>query len=75
MASLLKHRHIVIFLIFATFAGICDSMIIYFMFWYLEDLANVSGVMSHVKLIEGLVIAAETLGGEVIFFSYAGEFF
>ncbi|KAK3919490.1 Major facilitator superfamily domain-containing protein 6 [Frankliniella fusca] len=73
VASLLKHRHIVIFLIFATFAGICDSFIIYFMFWYLEDLAMASGVMSHVKLIEGLVIAAETLGGEVIFFSYAGK--
>ncbi|XP_052128997.1 major facilitator superfamily domain-containing protein 6 isoform X1 [Frankliniella occidentalis] len=73
VASLLKHRHIVVFLIFATFAGICDSFIIYFMFWYLEDLAMASGAMSHVKLIEGLVIAAETLGGEVIFFSYAGK--
>ncbi|XP_034235432.1 major facilitator superfamily domain-containing protein 6 [Thrips palmi] len=73
VASLLKHRHIVVFLVFATFAGICDSFIIYFMFWYLEDLAQTSGAMAHVKLIEGLVIAAETLGGEVIFFSYAGK--
>lgn len=73
VASLLNHRHIVIFLIFATLAGVCDSFIIYFMFWYLEDLAILSGSMAHVKLIEGLVIAAETLGGEVIFFTYAGK--
>lgn len=73
VASLLRHRHIAVFLVFATFAGICDSFIIYFMFWYLEDLALASGAMAHVKLIEGLVIAAETLGGEVIFFSYAGK--
>lgn len=75
VASLLKHKHIVVFLIYATLAGVCDSFIIYFMFWYLEDLALLSGSMPHVKLIEGLVIAAETLGGEVIFFSYAGNKF
>ncbi|KAJ1525676.1 hypothetical protein ONE63_008892 [Megalurothrips usitatus] len=73
VASLLQHRHIVVFLVFATFAGICDSFIIYFMFWYLEDLALATGAMAHVKLIEGLVIAAETLGGELIFFAYAGK--
>lgn len=28
---------------------------------------------SNVKLIEGLVVAAETLGGEVIFFSLSGK--
>lgn len=28
--------------------------------------------MVQIKLIEGLIVAAETLGGEVIFFSFSG---
>lgn len=31
--------------------------------------------MSKIKLIEGLIVAAETLGGEVIFFSFSGKLF
>lgn len=31
--------------------------------------------MSKIKLIEGLIVAAETLGGEVIFFSFSGRLF
>lgn len=33
----------------------------------------VTGYMGEIKLIEGLIVAAETLGGEVIFFSLSGE--
>lgn len=39
---------------------------------YLEDLAEATGT-KNIKLLEGLIVAAETLGGEVIFFSISGE--
>lgn len=42
---------------------------------YLEDLAMMTGHMGEIKLIEGLIVAAQTLGGEIIFFSLSGEFF
>lgn len=31
-----------------------------------------TGHMMEIKLIEGLIVAAQTLGGEVIFFSLSG---
>jgi len=40
---------------------------------YLEDLAMTTGYMGQIKLIEGLIVAAETLGGEIIFFSLSGK--
>lgn len=40
---------------------------------YLEDLGTMTGHMTQIKLIEGLVVAAETLGGEVVFFSLSGK--
>ncbi|XP_032675202.1 major facilitator superfamily domain-containing protein 6 [Odontomachus brunneus] len=70
---LLKLKPIAIFLCFASLAGILDSFMIYFLFWYLEDLAMATGYMSEIKLIEGLTTAAETLGGEIIFFSLSGK--
>ncbi|XP_053977015.1 major facilitator superfamily domain-containing protein 6 [Hylaeus volcanicus] len=73
VSQLLKLKHIIIFLCFATIAGILDSFIIYFLFWYLEDLAMTTGHMNEIKLIEGLIVAAETLGGEIIFFSLSGK--
>lgn len=42
-----------------------------FLFRYIEDLAEETG-MKKTKLLEGLIVAAETLGGEVIFFSLSG---
>lgn len=71
--KLLKIKKITIFLIFATIAGIIDSYLIYFLFWYIEDLAEQTDFMSQIKLIEGLVIAAQTLGGEVIAFLLSGN--
>ncbi|CAL1674196.1 unnamed protein product [Lasius platythorax] len=73
VCALLKLKPIVIFLCFATLAGILDSFMIYFLFWYLEDLAMATGYMGEIKLIEGLTVAAETLGGEIIFFSLSGK--
>lgn len=40
---------------------------------YLEDLAMMTGYMGEIKSIEGLIVAAETLGGETIFFSLSGK--
>ncbi|XP_012261185.2 major facilitator superfamily domain-containing protein 6 [Athalia rosae] len=71
--KLLRLKPIAIFLFFATIAGIMDSFIIYFLFWHIEDLAATTGDMGQIKFIEGSIIAAETLGGEVIFFSLAGK--
>ncbi|XP_017878338.1 major facilitator superfamily domain-containing protein 6 [Ceratina calcarata] len=74
VVKLLKLKSIIIFLCFATIAGILDSFMIYFLFWYLEDLAMaVWGNMNQIKLIEGLIVAAETLGSEIIFFSLSGK--
>lgn len=70
---LLRQRTIVIFLAFATLAGIIDSFIIYYMFWHLEDVAAVSGFTPSIKLIEGCVVAAECLGSEILFFLISGK--
>uniref|UniRef100_W8APK8 Major facilitator superfamily domain-containing protein 6 n=1 Tax=Ceratitis capitata TaxID=7213 RepID=W8APK8_CERCA len=71
--KLISHPAIVVFLVFATIAGIIDSFIIYFMFWHLEEVAAETGFMSQIKLIEGCVVAAECLAGEVPFFFYSGK--
>lgn len=42
-------------------------------FRYIEDLALAQGMMQHVKLLQGLTVAAETLVGEIIFFPLSGE--
>lgn len=71
--GLLKQRSIAVFLIFATLAGVIDSFIIYYMFWHLEEVARFSGYMHSIKLIEGCVVAAECLGGEILFFLISGK--
>ncbi|PNF40182.1 hypothetical protein B7P43_G08260 [Cryptotermes secundus] len=73
VGNLLKHKHIVVFLTFATLSGVIDSFIVYFLFWYLEDLAQVTGDMDNIKLLEGITVAVETLVGEVIFFMLSGK--
>ncbi|KAG5680181.1 hypothetical protein PVAND_009706 [Polypedilum vanderplanki] len=73
VSRLLRHGKIVIFLIFATIAGIFDSFIFYYMFWHLEDVAEKAGMKDHVKLIEGMTVAAECLFGEVLFFLISGR--
>lgn len=71
--ELLKQKQILVFLCFATLAGIIDSFIIYYMFWYLEEIAQQTGHMDRIKLIEGCVVAAECLGGEILFFLISGK--
>lgn len=73
VTELLMQKSIMIFLVFATLAGILDSFIIYYMFWYLEEVAAQTGYMESIKLIEGCVVAAECLGGEILFFLISGK--
>lgn len=73
VVHLLSQKSIAIFLVFATLAGILDSFIIYYMFWHLEEVAERTGYMESIKLIEGCVVAAECLGGEILFFLVSGR--
>lgn len=73
VTELLLQKQILVFLCFATLAGILDSFIIYYMFWYLEEVAKETGFMDSIKLIEGCVVAAECLGGEILFFLISGK--
>jgi len=70
--KLVQSRKIAIFLAFATLAGILDSFIIYYMFWFLEEVAEQTGYKNNIKLIEGLTVASECLGGEILFFIISG---
>lgn len=71
--KLMRQKSIVIFLVFATLAGIMDSFIIYYMFWHLEEVATATNTLGSIKLIEGCVVAAECLGGEILFFMISGR--
>lgn len=68
---LLSDRYIITFITFTVFIGMLDGVIIYFLFWYLEDLAAKTQT-PNIKLIEGLILAAACLGAEVIFFFISG---
>ncbi|KAH1027493.1 major facilitator superfamily domain-containing protein 6 [Dendroctonus ponderosae] len=69
---LMNNRHVVTFMVFTVLVGVLDGFIIYFLFWYVEDLAAATNT-GNIKLLEGLIVAAETLGGEVVFFSISGK--
>lgn len=71
--DLIWQKQIAIFLVFVTIAGILDSFISYYMFWYLEEVAEKMNYMSSIKLIEGCVIAAQCFGGEIIFLLISGK--
>jgi hypothetical protein len=71
--KLVKNPKIALFLTFATIVGIFDSFIFYYMFWYLEEVAEQTGMKDHIKLIEGVVVAVECIFGEVLFFIISGK--
>ncbi|XP_011705179.1 PREDICTED: uncharacterized protein LOC105460431, partial [Wasmannia auropunctata] len=64
--TLLKSKSVVIFFCFTTIFGVLNSIMRTFLFWYIEDLAIATDYMGQIKLIEGLIVAAQTLC-EVIF--------
>ncbi|CAG4958046.1 unnamed protein product [Colias eurytheme] len=41
--------------------------------WFLEDLAEQTGSMAQIKLIEGAVVAAQSFIGELLFFFFSGK--
>lgn len=70
--KLVVQPRIAVFLLFAVFVGMCDSSIIFYLLWYLEDLAKESANPVNMKLLQGLTVAAETLVGEVVSFYLSG---
>ncbi|KYN21864.1 Major facilitator superfamily domain-containing protein 6 [Trachymyrmex cornetzi] len=70
--TLLKSKSIVIFLCFSGFFGVLNSIMRNFLLWYVEDLSIVT-YMDRIKLIEGLIVAAQAFSGEVIFFFLSGK--
>ncbi|CAH1641975.1 unnamed protein product [Spodoptera littoralis] len=73
LRDVLKIPKVIVFIIFAVVAGTFDSFIIYYMFWFLEELAEQTGHTGKIKLIEGVVVAAESLIGELLFFFFSGK--
>ncbi|KAF5276052.1 hypothetical protein FQA39_LY00848 [Lamprigera yunnana] len=74
LKDLFRNGTIMVFMVYAMLAGIVDSFVVYFLFWYLEDLALVTET-ANMKLLEGLIVAAQTLGAEVIVFYISGNQF
>ncbi|XP_066141129.1 major facilitator superfamily domain-containing protein 6 [Euwallacea fornicatus] len=70
--KLMNNRHVITFMSYAILVGVLDGFMIYFLFWYVQDLAATVNT-GNIKLLEGLIVAAETLGGEVLFFSISGK--
>ncbi|XP_045781469.1 major facilitator superfamily domain-containing protein 6 [Maniola jurtina] len=73
LRAVLRIPRVVVFIVFAVVVGIFDSFIIYYMFWFLEELAETTGSMEQIKLIEGVVVAAQSFIGELLFFFFSGR--
>lgn len=73
LRDVLRIPKVMVFIIFAVVAGTFDSFIIYYMFWFLEELAEKTGHTAKIKLIEGVVVAAQSFVGEILFFYLSGR--
>ncbi|XP_048003523.1 major facilitator superfamily domain-containing protein 6 [Leguminivora glycinivorella] len=73
LRDVLRIPRVLVFIVFAVVAGTFDSFIIYYMFWFLEELAEETGSMAKIKLIEGVVVAAQSFIGELLFFYFSGK--
>ncbi|KAL4714769.1 hypothetical protein ACJJTC_002628 [Scirpophaga incertulas] len=73
LRRVLRMPRVLVFITFAVVAGTFDSFIIYYMFWFLEELAEDTGSMAKIKLIEGVVVAAQSFIGELLFFYFSGK--
>ncbi|XP_050359474.1 major facilitator superfamily domain-containing protein 6 [Nymphalis io] len=73
LRKVLKIPRVLVFITFAVVAGTFDSFIIYYMFWFLEELAEETGTVAKIKLIEGVVVAAQSFIGELLFFFFSGK--
>ncbi|XP_045457180.1 major facilitator superfamily domain-containing protein 6-A [Melitaea cinxia] len=73
LKEVLKIPRVLVFITFAVVAGTFDSFMIYYTFWFLEELAEETNSMAKIKLIEGVVIAAQSFIGELLFFFFSGK--
>ncbi|KAJ2948798.1 hypothetical protein O0L34_g8056 [Tuta absoluta] len=73
LREVLKIPRVVVFICFAVVAGVFDSFIIYYMFWFLEDIAEQTGHQGKIKLIEGIIVAGQSFIGEIVFFALSGR--
>ncbi|XP_061726146.1 major facilitator superfamily domain-containing protein 6 isoform X2 [Cydia pomonella] len=71
LRDVLRIPRVLVFIVFAVVAGTFDSFIIYYMFWFLEELAEETGSMAKIKLIEGVVVAGQSFIGELLFFYFS----
>ncbi|KAM3956874.1 major facilitator superfamily domain-containing protein 6-like [Aphomia sociella] len=73
LREVLRIPRVMLFIVFAVIAGTFDSFIIYYMFWFLEEMAEETGHMAKIKLIEGVVVAGQSFIGELLFFYFSGK--
>ncbi|CAB3232027.1 unnamed protein product [Arctia plantaginis] len=73
LREVLRIPKVMLFITFAIVAGTFDSFIIYYLFWFLEELAEQTGHTAKIKLIEGVVIAAQCFIGEILCFFLSGK--
>ncbi|CAH2101460.1 unnamed protein product [Euphydryas editha] len=73
LMEVLKIPRVLVFITFAVVAGTFDSFMIYYTFWFLEELAEETNSVAKIKLIEGVVIAAQSFIGELLFFFFSGK--
>lgn len=70
---LLLDVKIIIFMIWCIAVGMCTGLIWNFLFFLIEDLAHACSARTWVKTLEGLVMAIQTLVGEMPFFFWSGK--
>ncbi|KAJ3662792.1 hypothetical protein Zmor_007119 [Zophobas morio] len=75
IGRLLVDFRIIVFLIWCIAVGMCTGLIWNFLFFLIEDLAKNQGCDSQtwIKTLEGIVMAIETLAGELPFFFWSGR--
>ncbi|XP_055373887.1 major facilitator superfamily domain-containing protein 6-like isoform X2 [Condylostylus longicornis] len=76
VGKLFKSIKILAFFCWCCVCGFLMTIIFYFLFWYLEELADEIGqqecVESYIKILEGLDIFVQTCIGEIPFFFFSG---
>lgn len=71
--QVLRKPHVMIFVFFSLIIGLCDGFLVYYLFWYMETVANESGYYNKIRLIEGLTVLVQSFGGELLMFPLSGK--
>lgn len=73
IGSMLSSYATALFLLWTISVGLCTGLVWQFLFWYIEDVANLEcNGTDYVKTLQGLVSAIQTFGGEVPFMFLSG---